>query len=422
MALDEGQEKTISSNKYKATLTLGAASLGLLASYPYQQYFWGGLMASGCQAAVVGGLADWFAVTALFRRPLGIPFRTAIIPRNREKIFQAITEMVEKELLSKENIKQALDNYDIPEVLIHYLDEHNGKKYLKEIMYQFTLLFIRQVNPAELGDIISEMVKKNVAEAKLAPLVIDAAEWLINNHFDDRILNFTIDQFVKVAEHDHMKHLLADLFIEATRSYERGLERRRVFNQILQLSPKQVAEDTQKALLEFLGSLKTGDHPLRFKLKDQLTGMLADFKADQELQQQIETWKMEQLTHKANLNKYITEFIAAWCANLIQEGENAGWLEQLAEQVDKFIHEFAHNEAKRAKFDSVAKNLLGEWVDAHHSEIGKLVRESLHRLTDDMLVEFIESRVGNDLQMIRINGSVVGGLVGMLIYLLTFWW
>ncbi len=69
-------------NKHKATITLGLVALGFVASHPFAHTFAGGLLASGFSAAMVGGLADWFAVSALFRRPLGIPFRTEIIPRN----------------------------------------------------------------------------------------------------------------------------------------------------------------------------------------------------------------------------------------------------------------------------------------------------------------------------------------------------
>ena len=96
-------------NKNKATFILGAVSIGFFISYPFKHTLIGGLLAGGFGAAMIGGLADWFAVSALFRRPLGIPFRTAIIPRNREKIFQALVYMVENQILMKENIKSKLD-------------------------------------------------------------------------------------------------------------------------------------------------------------------------------------------------------------------------------------------------------------------------------------------------------------------------
>src|SRR5665648_847468 len=92
-------------NTKTANITLGGITLGFLLSYPFHASFVGGLIASGCSAGMIGGLADWFAVTALFRRPLGIRpgkiIRTDIIPQNRERIFAALTDMVQNELLSQ---------------------------------------------------------------------------------------------------------------------------------------------------------------------------------------------------------------------------------------------------------------------------------------------------------------------------------
>lgn len=409
-------------NKYKAALTLGAASIGLLISFPYSGTFWGGLCASGCQAAVVGGLADWFAVTALFRKPLGIPFKTAIIPRNREKIFQAITEMVQVELLSKDNIAKTLGGYDLSAVVLHFLDEHNGRKYFREIVYQFAYKFIEQVEPDELGAIIGELLKKYAQDFRLAPLLIESAEWLIAHRYDEQIIDFVIDQVENISKEEQFRHLLADLVLETRKSYERDRERRKIFNDLFQLSQQQVAKDAQRALLEFLQEVKSTEHPLRGRLKEKLFQLLADFRTDKVLQQQIEDWKSGQLSNKVDFVRYSTDMISKWRSEAVQNREQATWLEALTKQLNQFLDEFAASKTRREEFDRQAKLFIGKWLDRNHAEIGNLVKDSLAKMTDDMLVEFIESKVGNDLQMIRINGSVVGGLAGMCIYLLTFWW
>ncbi|MEG6585460.1 DUF445 domain-containing protein [Dendrosporobacter sp. 1207_IL3150] len=405
-------------NRNKAAVTLGIASVGLLASFPYRGYFWGGLLMSGCQAAVVGGLADWFAVTALFRKPLGIPFRTAIIPRNREKIFQAVTEMVQAELLSKDNIMKALDSYDISEVLLHFLDDHNGRKYLRDIIYKFAYKFIEQLDANEIAHISGSYVRKQVKNGKLVPLILEAVQWLIDHNVDDKILSFALEQIEKIANHKQMQSLLADLFVETRKSYERGLERRRVFNKIIDLEPNQVAADTQSSLLNFLEELKDHNHPFRSKLKERFHKTLTDPNTAVLLQQQIENL----LDGKFNLEQHIADNFADWRNKAISDGEDAAWLNRLSNQANQIIDEFADSMGKREKLNTFAKTLLSEWFDKNHAEIGILVKESLEKMSDEKLVEFIEDKVGNDLQMIRINGSVVGGFVGMLIYLMTFWW
>ena len=80
-----------------------------------------------------------------------------------------------------------------------------------------------------------------------------------------------------------------------------------------------------------------------------------------------------------------------------------------------------NKEQDQGKLDILLKGMIYNWLDRYHNEIGKMVMESLHGFSDEMLVQFIEGKVGNDLQMIRINGSVVGGMVGMGLYVITFW-
>ncbi|MDI6879834.1 MAG: DUF445 family protein [Desulfitobacteriaceae bacterium] len=120
-----------------ANLTLGLVGVGLIISYPLRTSFGGGLAFSAFSAATIAGLADWFAVTALFRRPLGIRpgriLRTDIIPRNRERIFQSLSEMVEN-LLSKEALRDKLNQYHVAKLLVDYLSEPQALKELNAFL------------------------------------------------------------------------------------------------------------------------------------------------------------------------------------------------------------------------------------------------------------------------------------------------
>jgi uncharacterized membrane-anchored protein YjiN (DUF445 family) len=96
-------------------------------------------------------------------------------------------------------------------------------------------------------------------------------------------------------------------------------------------------------------------------------------------------------------------------------------MESLMAQLDIVLEDFANNQEDRVKMDLYLKTVLGEWLDRNHDQIGRIVKESLNEFTNERLVNFIDSKMGNDLQMIRINGSFVGGLVGMILYILTYW-
>lgn len=408
-------------NKDKATFILGLVSVGFFISYPFQQTFIGGLVAGGCGAAMIGGLADWFAVTALFRRPLGIPFRTAIIPRNRAKIFQALVDMVENQLLMKENIKSRLSEYDVAGTLVQVMLEHGGKNIVKRMSYSFLRDMIAQVEPGQLGNIVEEIIKNTIYKAKVALYMINGAEWLIKKGYDDKIINFLITQCLVLAQHQQIKTLFAEYFVVVRRKYEQGMARRSWFNKWLHLSAEEVGTMGQQALGASLTAMQDDQHVVRKKLKKYLQEWLIAKKTDGVFQGEVEQW-IHQKLNQTDVAQYATNYIAEFCAGaLVNNRQTVKWLELFSNQFDKMMTDFAHNEEQRGQFNQVVKNLFSQWLDNYHEEIGKMVMESLSKFTDTRLVEFIESKVGNDLQMIRINGSVVGGLVGMVLYIMTFW-
>ncbi|WP_236639189.1 DUF445 domain-containing protein [Pelosinus sp. UFO1] len=397
--------------------------MGFLISYPLQHTFIGGLFTGGFGAAMIGGLADWFAVSALFRRPLGIPFRTAIIPRNRERIFKALVEMVENEILMKENIKTQLENYNVSGILIHFMVEHRGKSYLKKILYRFLQDMLAQIKPEEIAAIIDNVVPYNNKEkVKISPYMIDILEWLIKNGYHEKIIDMMINELIIVAKNKQLKHLLSEVFIDIRENYERGMNRRKIFNRLMNLSPKQVASEAQQALEVILSEMKDTDHSIRKQINAWLNDFIIKLKTNERFQQSIEDWVQEKILRKLNLGNYVAQgMVTLYGKEAVDHKQMIRWLALITDQIDKLIADFETDTERRAELDLYIKTILSGWIDTHHGKIGMIVKDSLNEFTNDRLVNFIENKVGNDLQMIRINGSVVGGLVGMVIYLLTFW-
>jgi uncharacterized membrane-anchored protein YjiN (DUF445 family) len=407
-------------NRYKATITLGLVSVGFFMSYPFSDSFTGGLISSACSAAMIGGLADWFAVSALFRRPLGIPFRTAIIPRNREKIFHALIDTVEHELLTAENIRKTLRQYDLTGLLTHYLVEHEGAEDVRRAFAKIVSNIITQVNPDKIGRVVELVVKKNIEKTNIAPILADGIEWLVTHGYGTRITAFIADQMGALAKHDQMRALLVELLTEATKTYERGLARRKLFNILLHVSPGEVAIIVQKLFIVTLTGLKTEDHPIHGKIHGWVAALAYDLRNDSEWQQKVEEWKLKQLT-TLHLRQGIASAIQQFRQDThTSEDKVNWWIELFTRQFDKLVLDFTQNEEKRALFDDQAKQIIAQWVEKHHDAIGDIVSDSLNQFSNEMLIEFIEDKVGDDLQMIRINGSVVGGLLGMVVFLVTF--
>lgn len=409
-------------NQYKATLILVVVTLGFFISYPFQHTFMGGLFASGFKAAMVGGLADWFAVSALFRRPLGIPFRTAIIPRNREKIFLALVYMVEHEILMKENIKKRLDEYDLSLILLYLIDINRSRQDVRKMTYRFLQDFFLQIKTDELGSMIKNFVEDNVENIKIVPYVTHLSQWLIRHGYDDKILDLILSQCIITAQNKKITYLLADVFATVQKKYERGMNRRKLFNRLMDLSPKQLAHGAQHGLVAILSDMRTSHHPIRLEGKKRLEEFVVKLQTDASFQQVIESFIKKNIIHKFRLGEHIAKTImTVYGKATIDNRILVRGMEALITQLDLLLADFAENQEERTKLDHYLKAMLNEWIDAHHDEIGRMVKDSLNRFTDEKLVSFIEDKLGNDLQMIRINGSVVGGFVGTMIYIVTFW-
>lgn len=411
-------------NNHKATITLGLVSLGFAVSYPFGQTFVGGLVASGCSAAMVGGLADWFAVSALFRRPLGIPFRTEIIPRNRERIAKAIIDMVEQELLTKENIRETLNRYDLAALLVRYLTYYGGKMHIKEFLRRIGDDTLAQISPEKLGQYMAELVKANAAQIRLAPPLAQALAWSLKHGYVDELTDFVIQELSIIIEQPPMRNLLVSLFDEARLVYEKDMGRRKLAGQIIEglgVTSAGVASLVQNKVREFLGELKDRDNPFRVTIR-QKVGAFADKLAhDPVLQSRIEEWKTEYLVGRPELANRFTDFVRAVLGAATTESGKAVVHKWIGTQVDRLIIGFRQNDGQQQAVGAVLKQALMALIDTYHAQIGTIVRERLSQFSTAALVEFIETRVGNDLQMIRINGSIVGGLAGMLIFVLSHW-
>ena len=415
------------SNHYKATVTLAIVTLGFLISYPFHATFAGGLLESLFSAAMIGGLADWFAISALFRKPLGIPWRTEIIPRNRDKIFNTIIDMAENELLTKDNLKKKLESYNISDLIVKYLTEHGGDQNIKNILNRIVQDISQKISPEDIGKFLEDLLKNNAVKIKLSPLIAEVVEWSLKNNYDEKVINFFLSELISIAGQRQTKIQIENLYHNVRTYYEQGMIRRKIVNDLiicfmLRIPHDVVADFLQQELLKFLNDLKTPSHAWRKKLKIRIQNMVLALKKDDALIKKLEYWKVRQIEQNFSIRHTITVFVKAFLeASATSQGEVLAWSNWTDIQIDKLVKDFKNDQIMRQKVDIFIKTAIKKWIDRQHNQIGWIIKESLGRFTSDMLIDFVETRAGNDLQMIRINGSVVGGLVGMLIFLLTFW-
>lgn len=411
-------------NRYKATLILIIVTLGFLVSYPFHTTFIGGLINSGFCASMIGGFADWYGITALFRKPLGVSFRTEIIPKNREKIFNGLSDMVSEELLTKEHLKTLLKEYDTSKLIIRYISKNEEYEKIKKIISLMVEENLPKVNSDEINKISANLIRENLKKLDVWKIGIAIIEVSIKNGYDEKIINFVIDEIILFIKTEDFRCITSNLVDEIKNSYENGMTRRIILNAIvldalLKLSSENISKVIQEKLVEYFYELKSIKGDNRLKLKQWIDLKFKELKENDRIRDKVEHWKIEQISN-IRLENYIEAIIQSLAEKNKKEGIIKKVVSELELRLDNIKNEFIDNSEWKKKADNYIKSTVDKLIDNTHDTIGKLIKENLNKYSDKMLVDLIESKAGNDLQLIRINGSVVGGVVGILIFILTY--
>ncbi len=411
----------MASNRYKAMLTLGLATAGFMATYPYSGHFYVGMVHSGCGAALVGGLADWFAVAALFRKPLGFPWRTAVIPRNRERIFNDLVTLVEQELLTEENIMAVVGKYDAAQIVRNYVQAHGGRDNVRAVLVELGQDMLGSINPTEAANFADQLLKDNIHKVKLAPILAQLLGRSLEKNYDAAFIRFVLAKFIDLVETDQFYRLLCGEVEAALKRYENNGLLRSLLDRKSGVAPASLSRKMIAVLTGQLQALQQDNHPTRRALKAWLGENVERLKTDEKMQAALEKWKDDALSAQRQtvLGEQMRQFVAGLQEEL-RTGNYPPLENYVLQAIDAFVAGLDDDE-QRASLDAWAKKMLLRFVEQRQDDIGGLVRQYLDALTNEKLAAFIEERVGDDLQMIRINGSVVGGLVGMGLYLLTAW-
>ena len=415
-------------NRYIASIILLLVTIGFLASCLFNETFAGKLLMALFGASMIGGIADWFGITALFRKPLGIPFRTEIIPRSRKKIFDSLIDMVENELLTKEALKSKLDKFDISKKLIIYLMEQDGKKELSLLACRIVADMLHKIDPDQAGTYLERLINENSENIEVFPLFSNAVEWLSKNGQDERVISRVIDElkdfilYPKVAL--LINTLVGDFFKRIKQNAEKETTGKKLFFKFVltladfsDMSPSKLSSRLLTEALEYLNRIKEPESIQRKGFERWLDKNTTEIKTNPALHEKVEQKGLD-ILKRISLSSTISNYVYPYFKNEKQMEKLQVFIESI---VEKLVDDFSRNLDEQEKLDSFVKNSIMQMIEENHAEIGRMVRQKLELYSNDMLVSLIEEKAGNDLQIIRINGSMVGGIVGVILFLLTFW-
>lgn len=399
------------SKKYKATAALavsiaGAAGTASLA----QSGFLGGMVHNGFLASTVGGLADWFAVTALFRKPLGISYRTEIIVRNRQRIMQAVVDFAANDLLASANIMKFVKAQDMAGFLGSFA-KHYGEEKLLPYVERIAALIESELSAEDMARRLSPALREMVGKDMLGKIASDVLAGLSDMEQSRRLLHVLAEGTEELVHDEGLKRLLAENIEELLHEYGDAVSSRAFLMGMLGLSGEKLAEQLVNKGSQWLREL-TESKDAETRAAEWLSEKLKELAESQQA-----VGLLAELLGKKLTEDRLQDMLQSVLDGLLSKGVLS---QQIVAKAQEYLARFIADAAWQQRADAMVKDWLARELDKHHDVIADMIAERLGELSDEELVRFTESKVADDLQMIRINGSVVGGLVGMGLYAVVY--
>ncbi len=372
-----------------------------------------GFVKAFAEAAMVGGLADWFAVTALFRHPLGLPIpHTAIIPRNKDRIGDTLATFLRDNFLTPAVVARRMRGLDVAGAAGRFLasEDRGGSGRLRDGASRLLADILESLDDDRLGGMAKTAVAERLRRMDVSPLLGQTLTAAIREGRHVPLLDGIINR--------------ASLIIASNEEMIREMVHERA-GRILRWTG--LDENVSNAVITGLNKLvfdmaDNPDHPLRLKINEMLEDLASDLQHNEAMQTRVQALKDELVDNPA---------MQSWIDGLWQQGRAAllraardpdkamagklgDTLRQLGQtlQTDDRIRTTINRFARRAAVGATA---------SYGDGIVKLVSDTIRSWDVGKVTERVETAVGRDLQYIRINGTLVGGLVGLAIHAVDVW-
>ncbi|MGB5488936.1 MAG: DUF445 domain-containing protein [Lysobacterales bacterium] len=366
---------------------------------------WAAWLHAFAEAGMVGALADWFAVVALFRHPLGIPIpHTAIIPNRKNDIGESMSRFVADHFLEPAVVRKKLQNTNLAVFVVSWLKSDKGKRSVEDLSTAVLRWALGALHEKRVRRFLSRLSSKQLANVSLAPLLGNTLEWLVRGQRHQQILTQVL-RYTIVLVHDNRDAIRARVQKESP-WWLPGFVDDRILKKMLERIEHQLFE---MALDQ--------DHPLRDQFNQWVQNLADDLKNSPEHQRLGDDIK-QQLLDNDELQDYLYGLWRELARNIetdIEKPESVirqqvgQWLGNVAEELDS-------DADMQAWLNAWLVNAITLVVGRNSAQIASLISDTVKSWDGMDTSRRVELAIGRDLQFIRINGTLVGGLVGLVIH------
>jgi uncharacterized membrane-anchored protein YjiN (DUF445 family) len=367
-----------------------------------------GYVKAFAEAAMVGGLADWFAVTALFRHPLGLPIpHTAIIPRNKDRIGEALANFLKENFLIPSVVARRMRNIDVAGATGRFLQTPAGEgTRIRAGASRLIADIFESLDDERLGGIVKGAISSRLRRMEVSPLLGHALASAINEDRHVPMLEAAIRWTARA--------------LDANEPLIREMVHKKA-NWVLKLAglDAKLADAIIDGLRKLTVEMSTDPtHPVRIKIEEALAQLANDLQTRPETRERVEAIKDQLLDNQS---------VSLWLDTLWQKGReaiiraarnpDAVMAGKLGEILRSMGGTLEKDRRIRAAINQFARRAAVGMAASYGSSIVKLVSETVRGWDARTVTARLEAAVGRDLQYIRINGTLVGGMVGLVLHL-----
>lgn len=381
------------------------------------------VLLAGFEAGTAGALADWFAVNALFRK-IPIPLmhkHTNIIIKNRQRITDGIVSMVVNHWLSKESLEKRLSDVSVSAEIIRYLERTDGKEngitVIRELLFQLT----QELDSPELAGLLERVLKSQIGAPEIARRFGKGIQKYVQEGGHYPLLQNLFESLEKTVSEPDIIDLISEKLHEFAQEYGEKSTMKKIkvwlgekshlldydaFAEVIIKKSRQLIRDAKE----------NAKHPLRLKInaviEDVVNGLANN---DPKYIGFVETMQ-KKLIENTELRGFIQQTLQRFKGTVLEQlhNNNTDLMKLVGHYLDKALESLRSDESIRRRIDDWSRQQLRDFISNNHNRIGDIVRENIDKLKDHDWVESIESKIGDELQYIRLNGAIVGGLAGLI--------
>lgn len=367
-----------------------------------------GYVNAAAEAAMVGAVADWFAVTALFRHPLGLKVpHTAIIPERKDSIGHSLEDFVTDNFLTAENVQERLSTAQVPMRVGRWLAEPANARRVVTESAPALAKGIDSISDAEVGDFLGRVLLPRLAREPVSPLLGSLLEGVVKDDSHRQVVDLVVRELHDWVR-DNESTVVSLIGSRAPWWSPRWLD-------------DTVAARLHVELVRWLADIRdTPDHQVRRAVDDLLAKLADNLQNDPATMERAEQLKVRVLSHPSVGDSLVGMWQSVKRV-VVESLEDPGsdLRDRLVRALTDLGGRIVSDDSLRASLDRRLGEISGHVVTTYGHEISTVISQTIERWDGDEASQRIELHVGRDLQFIRINGTVVGGLVGLLIYSLA---